>query len=152
MSRAKDPITGLTPQQEIFCQASIIPGTTQADAYRTAYPTSKKWKDSAIWSKASTLMSEGKVRERIAALRQPVIEKAQYGLEQAMNEAAEAFQVAKGKENGGAMVAAVALRSKLNGLLVERSEVAVTQFAEMTPDALDRFIARKAAETGSKLH
>lgn len=25
-------------------------------------------------------------------------------------------------------------------------------FADMTPDALDRFIARKAAETGSKLH
>lgn len=111
----------MTPKREAFCQA-IVSGVTQADAYRTAYAAGKM-KPETIQKRASELMADGEVKGRVDELRKPVVEKLQYGLEQAMMEAAEAFQVAKSKENGGAMVAAVTLRSKLNGLLVERSEV-----------------------------
>lgn len=111
----------LTPKQEAFCQA-IVSGMSQADAYRTAYAASKMT-NKQIWEEASKLMASPKVSQRTQELRAPVVEKLQYGLEQAMLEAQEAFEVSKSTQSGGAMVAAVQLRAKLNGLLVERKEV-----------------------------
>ena len=110
----------LTSKQESFCHA-IVSGMSQADAYRAAF-SAGKMKAETIQEEASRLMANPKVSARVVELRAPVIVKMQYGLEQAMLEAAEAFQVAKAKENGGAMVAAVQLRAKLNGLLVEKRE------------------------------
>lgn len=111
----------MTPKQERFCQA-IVSGLSQADAYRMAYDA-ENMKPETVQNKAYLLMRRDEVRVRIEELRKPVVEKLQYGLEQAMNEAAEAFSVAKEKENGGAMVAAVQLRARLNGLLVDRKEI-----------------------------
>ena len=56
-------------------------------------------------------------------MRKPVIDKIQYGLKEALTQAEEAFQVSKTKENGGAMAAAVTLKAKLRGLLIERKEI-----------------------------
>ena len=117
---ASPPAVTLTSKQEAFAQA-IVSGKTQADAYRTAF-SAGKMKDTTIHVKASELMADGKVTVRVAELRAPVIAKLRYGLEEAMLEAADSFRVAKAKENGGAMVAAVQLRAKLNGLLVEKRE------------------------------
>ena len=111
----------LTAKQEAFCIA-IIKGMSQADAYRSAY-NAGSMKNETIQKRASELMSDGEVAGRVEELRAPIVEEAQYALKDAMDEAREAFDVAKGKENGGAMVAAVALRAKLNGLLIDRSEV-----------------------------
>jgi len=116
----KTAITTLTSKQEAFAQA-IVSGKNQADAYRAAF-SAEKMKDTTIHVKASELMADGKVTVRVAELRAPVVAKLQYGLEEAMLEAADSFRVAKAKENGGAMVAAVQLRAKLNGLLVEKRE------------------------------
>lgn len=111
----------LTGKQEAFCQA-IVSGMSQADAYRKAYDA-QNMKAETIQKRASELMANGEVAGRVLSLRAPVIAELHYDLKAAMEEAAQAFEVAKGKENGGAMVAAVALRAKLNGLLVDRSEV-----------------------------
>ena len=111
----------LTAKQEAFCHA-IVSGMTQADAYRASYNASAM-KAETIQKKASLLMTNGEVRGRVESLRAPVVEKLKYNLETAMLEAEEAFKVSKSKENGGAMVAAVTLRAKLNGLLVERKEI-----------------------------
>ncbi len=81
-----------------------------------------------------------------------MIEKLQYTLEKAMLEAEEAFQVSKEKGNGGAMTAAVTLRAKLNGLLVDRKEITINPIQEMNDDALQRLIERKAKEAGVSLH
>jgi phage terminase small subunit len=108
----------LTPKREAFAQA-IVSGLSQADAYRKAY-AAENMKPATVQKRASELMADGEVRGRVEALRKPVVEKLQYGLEDAMREAADALEVARGKENGGAMVAAVQLRAKLSGLLVER--------------------------------
>jgi hypothetical protein len=67
-------------------------------------------------------MADRKISARVEELRATVVEKLQYGLEQAMDEAEQALQMALKKENPGAMVAAVQLRSKLNGLLIEKRE------------------------------
>lgn len=140
----------LTAKQEAFCQA-IVAGASQADAYRKAY-NAGKMKDATIHVKASELMADGKVSGRVAELRAPVVAKLQYGLEQAMAEAAEAFAVSKARDNGGAMVAATTLRAKLNGLLVEKREVTLTTVEKMSEPELDAVIARKAREAGVRLH
>ena len=87
----------LTSKQEGFCQA-LASGTTQADAYRTAYNASAM-KPAVVQNKASLLMKKGEVRARVEQHRKPVVEKMQYQLEQAMQEAAEAFDVSKTKDN-----------------------------------------------------
>jgi hypothetical protein len=47
---------------------------TQADAYRASY-SAEKTKDKALWVKASQLMANGKVRERVNELRKPLEDK-----------------------------------------------------------------------------
>ena len=75
----------------------------------------------------------------------------QYGLMQAMGEAQEAFSVARGKDNAAAMVAAVALRAKLNGLLIECKEITLTEVQRLDDETLDKLIALKAVEAGVAL-
>jgi len=136
----------LTPKMEKFAQA-IVSGLSQADAYRAAY-NAGAMKPATVQNKAHILMRNGEVRARVVALRAPVIAKVQYGLLEAMNEAQEAFAVSKARDNGAAMVAAVMLRARLNGLLVDRKEITVTEVQRLTDDELDRLIAVKAAEAG----
>jgi phage terminase small subunit len=131
----------LTAKQEAFCQA-VVQGIGQADAYRMSYAV-KKMKPGAVDVEASRLMDNPKVAHRLQELRAPVVEKVRYGIEQAMDEAMEAFKVAKGKEQGGAMVAAVQLRAKLNGLLIEKRE-------DVT-DPLKKAIANMPAEKAQEM-
>lgn len=140
----------LTAKQEAFCQA-IVKGMNQSDAYRNAYNASKM-KDATVWAVSSKLVTDHKVSTRIDALRKPVIAKLQYGLEEAMREADDALKVSKSKENGGAMVAAVTLRAKLSGLLVERKEVKLTTIQQLADADLDNLITQKAREAGVSLH
>lgn len=130
----------LTAKQEAFSQA-IVSGMSQADAYRTVY-SAEKMADKTIWEKASAVAADGKVTARVAELRAPVVEKLQYGILEAMKEAEEAYQVARGKEQGGAMVAAVQLRAKLNGLLIEKREDVTDPFKK----AIGNMTAEKAQE------
>ena len=111
----------LTAKQEAFAQA-VASGKTQADAYRLAFNATKST-DKSVWELASTLMANVKVASRVEAIRAPVTESTQYGLKTAMQEALDAYEVARGANNGGAMTAAATLRAKLNGLLIERKEI-----------------------------
>jgi phage terminase small subunit len=58
---------GLNHKQEAFCVA-IASGMSQIDAYRQAFPTSRKWKDSAVYPKASILAATDKIKARIEVL------------------------------------------------------------------------------------
>lgn len=138
----------LTEKQEKFCQA-IVTGVSQSDAYRSAY-NAGRMSPQVVQNKASLLAKKGEVRVRIESLRAPVVAKLQYGLEQAMLEAADAFAVSKAKEQGGAMVAAVQLRAKLNGLLVDRSEVKHGPIDQASTDVLVQM--RRQLESAAKLH
>ncbi len=112
----------LTPKQEAFCIA-MASGMNPSDAYRSAYDTSKM-KPASINKEAKKLLTENPhITPRIDSLRKPVIQAAQYGLAEAMAEAADALEVAREKSNGGAMVAAVTLRAKLSGLLIDKKEI-----------------------------
>ncbi len=131
----------LTPRQEKFAQA-IVSGHNQSDAYRISYPKSLKWKDYSVAIEASRMMAKPNVSLRVAKLRAPIIEKiqrdAEYGLRQAMAEAGAAFEMGRANENGGAMVAAVTLKAKLNNLLVERKEVKAGLLDKLPYETLER--------------
>ena len=58
----------LTVKKELFAH-KVVELDNQSEAYRIAYPHSQKWKDSAVWSCASTLASDPKVKQRIKELR-----------------------------------------------------------------------------------
>lgn len=59
---------GVTPKQEVFCQA-IAKGKSQRQAYYEAYPNSKKWKPCNVDSRASALANTDKVITRLKELR-----------------------------------------------------------------------------------
>lgn len=62
-------MSGLTPQQEKFCQL-VASGNTYADAYRESYKVSPKTKDESIWVMSSRIMSDVKVQSRVNELRE----------------------------------------------------------------------------------
>jgi len=58
----------LTLKQEKFVQ-ELISGKSQREAYRIAYPSSKKWKDENVDSQASNMLKIPKVFTRYQALQ-----------------------------------------------------------------------------------
>lgn len=58
----------LTSQQDLFARR-LAEGTSQAGAYREAYPRSVNWKADGVHSKASTLAADVRVAQRVAELR-----------------------------------------------------------------------------------
>jgi hypothetical protein len=117
----------------------------QSDAYRAAYNTKPGASPAAISVDACKLMANPNVALRVAALRKPVVEAVQYGLKEAMAEAAEALAVSKEKQNGGAMVAAVALRAKLSGLIIEKRQNVPNPFEEVPIQELEAMDAALTA-------
>nr|DAR89268.1 MAG TPA: Terminase small subunit [Caudoviricetes sp.] len=75
----------LTPKQELFVQG-IISGLSQRQAYRQAFSTSKKWKDSTVDVKASELLQNGKVLVRYRELLKQFSNMSLWSREQAFNE------------------------------------------------------------------
>lgn len=63
--------TGLSPQQEKFAMG-VAQGSSQADAYRAAYPKAKTWKPESVHEKASTLMRNVKVKSRVSEIRERI--------------------------------------------------------------------------------
>ena len=61
----------LTAKQEKFVQG-IIDGMSQADAYRSAYDTSRM-SDKTVYEKASRMMADDKIRARLEELRNKMI-------------------------------------------------------------------------------
>lgn len=88
------PHVNLTAKQEAFCQG-IADGLGQADAYRAAYGCAD-WKDNVIYSKASVLMKNGKVMERIRELREAVQEKQLWSREMSVKALVQAYKQGSG--------------------------------------------------------
>ena len=66
--KAKGKTLTRTQRVEIFCMA-ILKGETQADAYRLAYPNSKKWKPDSVYCNASQFTKDAKVVQRLRELQ-----------------------------------------------------------------------------------
>jgi len=95
----------LTAKQEAFAQG-IADGLGQADAYRMAYDADGM-KDSTIYSKASVLMSDGKVAARVAELKAQVAEKQLWTREMSVKGLMSAYRIALEAKTSTGMTAAV---------------------------------------------
>jgi hypothetical protein len=95
----------LTAKQEAFCQG-IADGLGQADAYRMAYDA-EGMKDNTIYSKASVLMSDGKVAARVAELKAQVAEKQLWTREMSVKGLMSAYRIALEAKASTGMTAAV---------------------------------------------
>ncbi len=144
----------LTPKQEAFCQA-IVAGNSQSEAYRTAYDADNM-APKTVNQRAYEMMGRGDIAARVAELREPVIERARYDLNVAMTEALEALTMGKLEKNPSAMVAAVALRAKLSGLLAEKSAPPLNALESASTDLLlamlEELKGRRAASEITHAH
>jgi NH3-dependent NAD+ synthetase len=95
----------LTAKQESFCQG-IADGLGQADAYRMAYDADGM-KDNTIYSKASVLMSDGKVTARVAELKAQVADKQLWTREMSVKGLMSAYRIALEAKASTGMTAAV---------------------------------------------
>lgn len=69
------------------------------------------------------LHKQPSVVEALEETRKASAKKAEYNLDTAMKEAEEAIEFSKNTKNANAYVKAVELRTKLNGLLIEKHDV-----------------------------
>ena len=69
----------ITQKQEEFCQA-IISGSSQSEAYRSAYSTANM-KNKTVNEEACAIMKSSTIINRIAELRAPAVKKAGMTLE-----------------------------------------------------------------------
>ena len=103
------PHVNLTAKQEAFCQG-IADGLGQADAYRSAYDA-EGMKDNVIYARASELMKNGKVADRIRELRSQVEEKQLWSREMSIKALVQAYR----EGSGSVKVAAVKELNAMHG-------------------------------------
>ena len=121
----------LTAKQETFCQG-IADGLGQADSYRAAYDA-EGMKDNVIYARASELMKNGKVTDRIKELRSEVQEKQLWSREMSVKALVQAYREGSGAVKVSAVKELNAMHgynepSKLNisGNMVTRIQRVVT--------------------------
>jgi phage terminase small subunit len=95
----------LTAKQEAFAQG-IADGLGQADAYRMAYDA-EGMKDSTVYSKASIMMSEGKIKARVDELKAQIAEKQLWTREMSVKGLMSAYRIALEAKTSTGMTAAV---------------------------------------------
>lgn len=88
------PAMTLTFKQEAFAQA-IADGMTQADAYRTAYDA-EGMTDNTIYVKASELIRNDKVAERVRELKEALSEKVLWTREMSVRALKETYETSAG--------------------------------------------------------
>lgn len=111
----------LSNQQEKFVQ-EIVKGKSQYDAYQIAYPTSTKWERNSVDSKASQLMSDAKIMQRLEELRKPIIAKCQKTAEDLIRELDEIKGAAFNDLQYTPAISAVMGQARLLGLDKEVKE------------------------------
>ena len=75
----------LTNKQADFAKL-VAEGSTYANAYREAYPVSKKWKDESVWCESSKLMTDTKVLQRVAEIQNRTEQRNEASLDQVLSE------------------------------------------------------------------
>jgi len=122
----------LTAQQEKFAQAIALEDMNQADAYRSAYNTSKMTSET-LWVKASELAKNDKVAVRIAELRKQAMTPK---VMSAQNRREKLTELAESDDPNVAMKA-IDLLNKMDGEYVQKVEAAVTNAVSISIELVD---------------
>lgn len=108
---------GLNPKQRAFIKNYVTHGSALRAAKEAGYSI-KSSSDAAF-----RLLRNKQVKQMIEEARIVSVKETGYTLAKAMEEAKDVMDFAKETENANAYAKAVELRSKLNGLLVEKHDV-----------------------------
>jgi phage terminase small subunit len=122
----------LTAKQEKFAQAIALEDMNQADAYRSAYNTSRMT-DESIWARASELAKDSKVAVRIAELRQQVMTPKVMNAQQRREKLTELAE----DEDPNVAMKAIDLLNKMDGEYVQKVEAAVTNAVNISIELSD---------------
>ena len=106
----------LTAKQEKFVQG-IIDGMSQADAYRSAYDTSRM-SDKTVYEKASRMAADDKIRARLEELRDNMIAPSIMSAQKRLEWLTELVQ--SDEEGTGDKLKAIDLMNKMTGEYVQR--------------------------------
>lgn len=112
----------LTPKQEQFAQG-IVSGMSQADAYRSAYNTSKN-SDKTVWEKASRLMADDKVKARVQELRDKIATESIMTAQERLEWLSKAIQSEEVATND--KLKAIDLMNKMQGEYVQKVQANVS--------------------------
>ena len=125
---------------ELFAQ-KLAAGENATSAYeRVGFKRSR--------SNASRLSANENVRRRVCEIQQAAAQSAEITLAGVLRELDQAIEIARVKGQPNALVNAAALRAKLGGLMVERSQVEVQQ-VEFGPEmTTGEILAKVCAESG----
>lgn len=99
----------LTAKQEAFAQA-IADGMNQADAYRTAYDA-ENMADNTIYARASELMANSKVADRVKELKAAIADRVLWTREMSVKALVQTFR----ESSGSVKVAAVKELNAMHG-------------------------------------
>ena len=122
----------LTPKQEQFAQAIALEGMNQADAYRSAYDTSRMG-DDTIYVKACNLAAQDKIAVRIAELRQQAMTPKVMSAQKRREKLTELAQ----HEDPNVSMKAIDLLNKMDGEYVQKVEAAVTNAVNINIELVD---------------
>ena len=126
----------LTPKQEAYCLARCR-GLTQRQAYREAYPASRKWHEGTVDSRASELEHDSEVLGRLSQLRESAAREARITraqvIERLADLAEDAFERAQDADPGNyGAASSAAIRS---------NEALLKWLPEDEPEARPAFVA-----------
>lgn len=127
----------LTAKMEKFAQA-IADGMNQTDAYRLAY-SAGGMTAKTIWTKASSLSAQGKVRARIAALKADLADKELWTRAKSVEALKRALDLAEESQHPAAMTGVVKELNNMHGFNAPKkldlnvAAVARTITQDMTP-------------------
>ena len=112
----------MTPKQEAFCLAYIETGNA-SEAYRRAY-NAENMKPETVNRKAKDLLDNGKIRARLAELREPILERHGDTVDSLLVELEKARARALEVDRPAAAVSATMGKARLLGL--DRQQLDVT--------------------------
>lgn len=126
----------LTPKQEAYCLARCR-GLTQRQAYREAYPASRKWHEGTVDSRASELEHDSEVLGRLSQLRESAANEARITRAQVIERLADLAEDAYERAQG-----ATPLTYKTAASAAIKSHEALLKWLpDDEPDARPAFVA-----------
>ena len=115
-------MAAITQKQEAFCQA-IISGSTQVDAYRTAYAKPEGTRIKLMYEEACKLMQTATIVKRLTELRAPAVKKAGMTLESHLEDLQRLRNMAVKDKQYAAAITAETSRGRAAGFYVDKKEI-----------------------------
>ena len=110
----------LDPVREKFIHEYQQHGNA-SESLRRAKPHARKWKPEVVNSKASTMLAEGKVQERLSQLQQESAKKHEITVDSLTAMLKEDRDLARTNVQTSAAVSAVMGLAKIHGLIVDKN-------------------------------